>query len=304
LPAQPVTLGAGAGGPAESGQASLTGAIKAGEIHPYRLPLSAGQQLSVTVASPYDNVWLSIFGSEDRTVLRSIRSDTTSWVGSIPTTQEYLVSAVAPGGSSAYTLTIDVSGTGNEGPGAAVLEVTPTAAAGTQVVHLAIDATPGEAAALLDVLESDNARADFFIDARQAGETGDVAAALAAGHGLGLIASPIRALTSDARDALFAEVSAANHRLGDVPAPCLRLPAAARDSYTRAQAAELGYEVLQWDLDAGSAVDADTVMGQIFPGAVIRLQAGEDGDSLAASLEAFLPALTRQGYSVQPLCGR
>jgi len=319
LPAQTVTLGPAEGGTAEGtaagaaglNRASLSGAIAAGEIHPFRLPLQAGQGLSVTIQSPYEDVWLSVFGREDLTVLRSIRSDTTAWSGSVPSTQEYLISAVAPGSGSPYTLTIEVA-TGSAGSSAAgsaagsgaAPAATPVPTPGAKVVHLVIDgaALDGGSAisTLTDLLGRSGAGADFFLNAAQAAETGTGAAAAAgAGQGFGLIASPIRALTSDERDALFAEVSAARAALG-ATARCLRLPAAASDAYTRASAAELGLDVVQWDIDASGA-DPQTLAGQLFPGAVVRVSAA-DSSALAANLEALLPALTQAGYSVQAMC--
>jgi len=302
LPAQTVTLGAaGPDAPADLLAASMTGAIAAGEVHPYRLLLQAGQQLSVTVESPYTNVWLSIFGRDDRTVLRSIRSDTAQWTGAVPSTQEYQISAVAPGDSSPYTLTIEVAnGSAAAASPAATAVTTPAGPAlPGQSVHLVIDGVAASPA-VLEQLQSSNATVDFFAPAVEAAAQSQAAqAAVAAGHGLGLIASPLTALTSDGRDALFAESSAARAALGG-DAACLRLPAAASDGYTRAGAAEIGYDVVQWDIDASDLLPA-ALLGQLFPGAVVRL-AEDDPAALSETLDALLPALSQGGYSVQALC--
>lgn len=295
LPAQAVTLGAGE--QAGSAVATMTGAIAAGEIHPYRLPLEAGQTISVTIDSPFNNVWLSIFGRDDQTVLRSIRSDTVQWAGSAPASQEYLISAVAAGSASPYTLTITATGV----PTTVVPAATPATPAGTKVVHLVIDGAAAAAPAVLDVLQQNNAGVDFFVDAVEAEQGGGaLAGELAGRHGIGLIAGPLTALTSDGRDALFAEVNAARQAFGEQPVHCLRLPPAASDAYTRAAAAEQGYTILQWDIDADAAA-AETVAGQVFPNAVVRLD-GASEDDLSATLAALLPVLAQQGYSVQPLC--
>ena len=66
--------------------AALTGAIEAGVVHPYRLQAQAGQQMTVTLQSPFDDVWLSLYGADDQAVLRSIRSETNSWAGAVPST--------------------------------------------------------------------------------------------------------------------------------------------------------------------------------------------------------------------------
>ena len=95
-------------------------------------------------------------------------------------------------------------------------------------------------------------------------------------------------------------MNAARQAFAAQPVRCLRLPAAAAaDAYTRAAAAEQGYTVLQWDIDATGA-DAESVIAQVFPGAVIRLDAVPGS---VATLQALLPALAEQGYSVQALCG-
>jgi hypothetical protein len=298
LPAQSVTLDAAG----EQAQASLTGAIAAGEIHPYRLALEAGQQLSVTIQSPYDNVWLSVFGSEDQTVLRSIRSDTVRWTGKAPSSQEYLISAVAPGSASPYTLTIEVAG---EAPAGSATPAPAAPALATKSIHLLIDGAAA-AAPVLDVLQQYNASADFFVETDEFVGTDEAAqsgmalvTAVAARHGIGLIAGPIKALTSDGRDALFANVNAARQAFGDQPVHCLRLPAAASDAYTRAAAAEQGYDVLLWDIDA-SSLAPEALLSQVFPNAVVRFDG--DSDELAGKLAALLPALAQQGYSVEALC--
>ena len=80
----------------------------------------------------------------------------------------------------------------------------------------------------------------------------------------------------------------------------MRLPTAAGDGYTRAAAAELGFDVVQWDIDA-DGLAADALLGRLFPGAVVRL-AGDDPAALAATLDALLITLNGGGYIVQPIC--
>jgi peptidoglycan/xylan/chitin deacetylase (PgdA/CDA1 family) len=297
LPAQEIVLQpsteTGAGAPS----ASLTGAIEAGVIHPYRLMAQAGQQLTVTLQSPYDDVWLSLFGADDRTVLRSIRAETSSWSGVVPSTQSYLVSAVASGSASPYTLTVELAGQG--APAVATEVQTPTAVPAGDIVHLVIDGIPQ--AAILDVLQRNDAQVDFFVTAEQATQGVEELNA-AAGHGIGIIAGPISALTSDGRDALFSEIGAARAELGGQRGKCLRPPYAATDGYTRAAASELGFDVVLWDIDAGST-PAEELASQLFPGAVIRFaDTGDSGQAAAAALETLLPLLAEQGYIVQPQC--
>ncbi len=299
LPTQDVALPAAEAGGAPA--AELTGAIEAGVVHPYRVQAQAGQQLTVTLQSPFDDVWLSLYGADDQTVLRSIRSETNSWAGVVPGTQAYIVSAVAAGSASPYTLTIALAGQGE--PEGQMQVQTPTAAPGS-TVHLVIDGVPQ--AAVLDALQRNNAQADFFVTGEQAAQGGaQLPNASAAGNGVGIIAGPVAALTAEGRDTLFTEISAARQALGESGAKCLRPPYAATDGYTRAAASELGFDVVLWDIDAGG-MTAEAIAGQLFPGAVIHFADGGDGgdggQATAAALDALLPLLAQQGYSVQAAC--
>ena len=302
LPTQDVALTAAVGSGESGGMpaAALTGAIEAGVVHPYRIQAQAGQQLTVTVQSPFDDVWLSLYGTDDQAVLRSIRSETNSWAGTVPTTQDYIISAVASGSASPYTLTIELAGQPAVQTPVQTQVQTPTAAAGS-TVRLAIDGVPQMA--ILDVLQRNNAQADFFVTGEQAAQGGsELPNAAAAGNGVGIIAGPVAALTAEGRDTLFTEISAARQALGESSARCLRPPYAATDGYTRAAASELGFDVVLWDIDAGG-VAPDALAGQIFPGAVIHFaDTGDGGQATAATLETLLPLLAQQGYSVQAAC--
>ena len=74
-------------------------------------------------------------------------------------------------------------------------------------------------------MQRNNAQADFFVTSEQAAQGGaELPNAAAAGNGVGIIAGPISALTSEGRDALFTEISAARQNLGESGAKCLRPP--------------------------------------------------------------------------------
>lgn len=298
LPTQDVVLASSAETGAGVPSASLTGAIDAGIVHPYRLPAQARQQLTVTLQSPYDDVWLSLYGAGDRTVLRSIRAETNTWSGVVPSGQDYIISAVASGSASPYTLTIELAGEGHPAV-EPQLPVTTTAAT-SDTVHLVIDGVPQPA--ILDVLQRNNAQTDFFVTSEQAAQDGAELATGVADHGIGIVAGPISALTSDGRDALFAEIGAARQNLGGEAGKCLRPPYAATDGYTRAAANELGFDIVLWDIDAGTTT-ADALAAQVFPGAVIRFEdSGDGGRAVGNTLETLLPLLAEQGYTVQAQC--
>ena len=83
----------------------------------------------------------------------------------------------------------------------------------------------------------------------------------------------------------------------------------AADSYTRAYAAELGYEVILWNIDTlnwkrpgGEAISA-TVADKVYPGAVVLMHdGGGDRTHTVAALETALRDLSNRGYALQPLC--
>ncbi len=297
LPAQAIAFAAGDGSNTQQ-TATLSGQIEGGLVYPYSLAAQAGQQLSVTLQSPFEDVWLSIYGANDHTVLRSIRTEANSWSGAIPSGQDYIISAVASGSASPYTLTLALAGQGQP----EVQTQPPATPAPGKAVHLVIDGIPQPGSTLLDLLQRSSAQVDFFVTPAEAAQNGAALAELkAAGHGVGVIAGPITALTSDGRDALFAEISQVRQALGQGMNFCLRPPYAATDGYTRAAASEMGYDILLWDIDANS-VTPEQLSSQLFPGAVIRFDGGDNSEQTVTTLTSLLPALAQQGYSVQSLC--
>lgn len=77
----------------------------------YVLEAGAGQTMTITLESPGGDVMLSIVGA-DGIPLHRYESGTTTWSNILPTTQDYLVTAVNTGltFSDTFTLTISVTG--------------------------------------------------------------------------------------------------------------------------------------------------------------------------------------------------
>ncbi|MBK8051658.1 MAG: polysaccharide deacetylase family protein [Anaerolineales bacterium] len=153
------------------------------------------------------------------------------------------------------------------------------------------------------------AQADFFMDANAIAATPTLVDAIfAAWHGVAPAAPIGAAQSGPARDAYFQGVGAARTALAGRNTACLQLPYGAADAFTRAYAAELGYEVLLWDIDArdwaqpGAEAIASAITSQAFPGAVVRLNDLGDPTQTAAALDQALPALAQQGYSVRAYC--
>ncbi|MDQ3249007.1 MAG: hypothetical protein M3Q45_07310, partial [Chloroflexota bacterium] len=84
--------------PGTSG-ATLPGSLAAGAAQPYILGAAAGQTMSVVVASPGNDVVLSIAGLAD---------GVTSWTGVLPSNGDYAITLRAAGGDTNYTLQVTI----------------------------------------------------------------------------------------------------------------------------------------------------------------------------------------------------
>jgi hypothetical protein len=84
------------------------GKVIGGSINHYVLKAMAGQTMTVTVFSPHNDIFLTIYGLQDgNPLVRSVAADT-SWTGVLPGTQDYMIEAVSVGGSTQYTLQVTV----------------------------------------------------------------------------------------------------------------------------------------------------------------------------------------------------
>ena len=97
--------------------------------------------------------------------------------------------------------------------------------------------------------------------------------------------------------------------IGAGSAFCMRPPYGATDSHTRAYAAELGYDVVMWNIDTldwkrpGAKAVVLTVMNKVYPGAIVLMHdGGGDRTQTAAALEAVLRDLSSQGYALEAYC--
>jgi peptidoglycan/xylan/chitin deacetylase (PgdA/CDA1 family) len=105
------------------------------------------------------------------------------------------------------------------------------------------------------------------------------------------------------------EISKTADVLGAGAVPCMRPPYGATDSFTRAYAAELGYEAVLWNIDTqdwkqpGAKAVAVTVLDKVYPGAIVLMHdGGGDRTQTVAALETVLRELSSQGYALEPLC--
>jgi hypothetical protein len=88
--------------------ASVPGYLRGGETNFYLAHARRGQQMSVSIDSPGDDNFLTIYGMQDGSpLLRSIMAQT-SWSGDLPATQDYMIQAVSTGVNANYSLQITI----------------------------------------------------------------------------------------------------------------------------------------------------------------------------------------------------
>jgi peptidoglycan/xylan/chitin deacetylase (PgdA/CDA1 family) len=163
---------------------------------------------------------------------------------------------------------------------------------------------------MLDLLAQFDARVTFFVLGQNARTYEELLqAAYQSGHTLGNHTWTHRSLVGISQEEFNGELLQTAAVLGPSAAPCLRPPYGATDSFTRAYAAELGYEVIMWNVDTldwtrpGPGVIVSTVMEQVYPGAIVLMHdGGGDRTQTVAALEQVLRELTSQGYTLEALC--
>ena len=88
--------------------AVVEGNVRAGSIIRYLLRAQAGQTMTVNITSPNMDVLLTIYGLDDgQPLVRSV-SGATSWTGTLPATQDYVIDAVSVGGDTSFTLGVTI----------------------------------------------------------------------------------------------------------------------------------------------------------------------------------------------------
>ena len=131
--------------------AELAGTIAQGTTNPYLVQAQQGQTLTVTLTSPNNDVQLRI-GGQDGSVLKRAEDGAPTWTGQLPTTQGYLIEAVAVGAATNYTLQVAYKPlTSNSTaeriawtPGTPATERSGPLAAGTITKQYVLNATAGQ----------------------------------------------------------------------------------------------------------------------------------------------------------------
>ncbi len=86
---------------------SLRGTLAAGEAKGFNLRAFAGQTMIVQVTSPGDDVYLAVVG-DDRTPLLRPGANAQSWLGRLPSDQDYLIWVAARGEATPFTLDVTI----------------------------------------------------------------------------------------------------------------------------------------------------------------------------------------------------
>ncbi|HFE67035.1 MAG TPA: polysaccharide deacetylase family protein [Chloroflexi bacterium] len=294
--------------PETGGAVSYTGQTGPFALDRYTVFLTAGQEVSVTLTAAHQDAFLSIFGLETGDVLLRVREEQASWQGVIPETQEYAVNVFAVGAETEYTLTIEAGESDT-----AVPPPPPVKPEGVgNAVYLTFDDGPLSpyTGQILDLLAQYNARATFFIIGVNAQASPEQLQAIEqGGHTLANHTWNHESLAGMSQAAFNQTVLQAEQAIGPAAAPCLRPPYGATDAFTRAYAAELGYEIVMWNIDTldwsqpGVEAIVASVTDNVYPGAIVLMHdGGGNRAQTVAALEIILSNLSSQGYALEALC--
>jgi peptidoglycan/xylan/chitin deacetylase (PgdA/CDA1 family) len=194
-----------------------------------------------------------------------------------------------------------------------IVPVAPPSTSSDKILYLTFDDGPSSplwTPQILEELERYNARAAFFVLGEDAGSNPELIQNMVeSGHTVAIHTSSYFTLAGESRARFFEEVVSASETLGTAGGGCLRPPVGALDSFTRARAAELGFAIVLWDIDAQDwRLDdpdeiANQVLEQVYPGAYILMQGGGgDRSATVTALAVLLEELSAQGYQFAPFC--
>lgn len=88
--------------------AAVTGELAAHETADYVLSAAAGQTMDVTIASPGENVLLTVVGADGIPLTNGLMSGAMAWRGQLPVTQDYILRAIATDSDTPFTLTVTI----------------------------------------------------------------------------------------------------------------------------------------------------------------------------------------------------
>jgi peptidoglycan-N-acetylglucosamine deacetylase len=183
---------------------------------------------------------------------------------------------------------------------------------GERVVYLTFDDGPHKkwTPQILDILADYDALGTFFVLGKYANSYPELIDRIAKeGHTLANHGYDHSSMAGMSRDQLEWQLAETERAVGNEMAGCMRPPYGAMDGNTEAWSAELGYEVILWDVDPrdwqrpGVDVIADRILAGVSPGDVVLLHdGGGDRSQSVEALKIVLEELDSQGYRFKPLC--
>ncbi|MFQ5400792.1 MAG: hypothetical protein ACE5E7_14500, partial [Anaerolineae bacterium] len=88
--------------------ATVQGEVDAYESDDYVLRALAGQTMTVVITSANNDVLLTIVGADGVPLTNGLMSGATSWTGTLPATQDYIIRALGTAQPASYTLTVTI----------------------------------------------------------------------------------------------------------------------------------------------------------------------------------------------------
>ena len=288
------------------GSATDDGVSAYGATQHYEFTVNAGYRMTLAATSAQAGIRLAVRGV-DGTVLLAAERGQHSFHGTAPTSQRYRidVSSSAPI-PARYTLKVTVA---KPRPGNTTI---PGRADSGKVLHLTFDDGPHPKFTdeVLEVLARYGAKATFFVSGNNVAAGPElVDRTLATGHVVANHGYTHRKLTGVSRQTFDDEVNRTQQALGGRGAACFRPPYGATDAQLRQRTADLGLDLVLWDVDTQDwrRGPPEEIAKRIIDGAqsgniVLMHDGGGDRSSTVQALEIALPKLVEQGWSFTAIC--
>ena len=162
---------------------------------------------------------------------------------------------------------------------------------------------------ILDVLESYDAKAMFFVTGVNVDLYPEIIARMAAdGHGIGNHTWGHERLPDLTEEEFTETITRTQNAIGETASPCLRPPYGAITSVERGLAESLGFQVVMWTLPnpAWDGTWVDSFVSHIVPnlrdGSIVLMHDGDGHGKAILALNKILEQGTNKGYRFEPVC--
>ena len=162
---------------------------------------------------------------------------------------------------------------------------------------------------ILDVLESYDAKAMFFVTGVNVELYPEIIARMAAdGHGIGNHTWGHERLTDLTEEEFTETITRTQNAIGETASPCLRPPYGAITSVGQGLAESLGFQVVMWTLPnpAWDGTWVDSFVSHIVPnlrdGSIVLMHDGDGHGKAVLALNKILEQGTNKGYRFEPVC--